>query len=192
MIIRRNREKLLNAIIFFCKNTNLCYATKLYKLLYFLDFEHFKETGRSVTDLEYYALPMGPVPEELRGEINESPQPDFVEKIDVEIIPLKAGGRMFSITPKAEFDPSYFTKRELRIMESLALEYDMANAEEMVEATHLPTLPWYRRYHVEGRKREVIPYEYGVPDDRQELVQMLATDAREVLHNYSDRWDHHM
>jgi Protein of unknown function (DUF4065) len=184
MIITHNREKLLNAIIFFCRHTAGCYATKLYKLLYFLDFEHYKETGRSVTGLDYFALPMGPVPQELRDEINESPQPDFVEKIDVEIIPLKSGKRMFNITPKAEFDQSYFTKRELRIMESLALEYDLATADEMVEATHLPTLPWHRRYKVEGRKWEIIPYEYGVPDDRRELVNMLATDAREMLHNY--------
>ena len=38
---------------------------KLFKLLYLLDFEHFRQTGRSVTGLEYRALKMGPVPSEL-------------------------------------------------------------------------------------------------------------------------------
>jgi len=36
--------------------------TKLFKLLYLLDFHHFRETGRSVTGLEYRAWKHGPVP----------------------------------------------------------------------------------------------------------------------------------
>ncbi|MFC1858011.1 Panacea domain-containing protein [Thermodesulfobacteriota bacterium] len=40
------------------------------KLLYFLDFIHFKHTGKSVTGLDYYAWQMGPVPRDLYEEIS--------------------------------------------------------------------------------------------------------------------------
>ena len=65
MIITHHREKLINAIIYFAKNTTYCGKTKLLKLLYFLDFYQFKQTGKSVTGLDYFAWKMGPVPKEL-------------------------------------------------------------------------------------------------------------------------------
>ena len=53
--IDHSREKLINAILYFVKNTQNCGKLKTLKLLYFLDFIHYKEIGRSVTGLEYYA-----------------------------------------------------------------------------------------------------------------------------------------
>ena len=70
------REKLLNAILFFCKNTQKQSKVKIFKLLYFLDFQHFKETGRSVTNLDYQALDFGPVPEDFYREIKDDEVPD--------------------------------------------------------------------------------------------------------------------
>ena len=43
MLINHEREKLINAIIYFAKNTRFLGKTKLCKLLYFLDFEHLLE-----------------------------------------------------------------------------------------------------------------------------------------------------
>jgi uncharacterized phage-associated protein len=40
------------------------------KLLYFLDFIHFKQTGKCVTGLDYYAWKRGPVPKKLFDEIS--------------------------------------------------------------------------------------------------------------------------
>jgi len=62
MIITHQRDKLINAIIYLSSNTNYCGKTKLMKLLYFRDFKHFRQTGKSVTGLDYYAWEMGPVP----------------------------------------------------------------------------------------------------------------------------------
>src|SRR3990172_2038157 len=42
MLLSHEREKLINAIIFFADNTRFLGKTKLCKLLYFLDFGHFK------------------------------------------------------------------------------------------------------------------------------------------------------
>jgi len=46
VLISRNREKLINAIVYFASNTQHCGKVKLFKLLYLLDFSHFRETGR--------------------------------------------------------------------------------------------------------------------------------------------------
>jgi hypothetical protein len=41
MFVSRDREKLINAIIYFLRETKHCHTLKLFKLLYFADFEHF-------------------------------------------------------------------------------------------------------------------------------------------------------
>jgi hypothetical protein len=51
----RDREKLIQAILYFALNTQHLGKTKLFKLLYLLDFDHFRHTGRSVTGMEYRA-----------------------------------------------------------------------------------------------------------------------------------------
>ena len=55
MFVSRDREKLLNAIIYFLRETKHCHTLKLFKLLNFADFEHFRQKGRTITGLEYRA-----------------------------------------------------------------------------------------------------------------------------------------
>lgn len=187
MLISHNREKLINAIIFFYEKTALCNKLKLYKLLYHLDFRHFAETGRSVTGLDYFALPNGPVPVELTQEI-DSPGKDLEEKIDFSYVTQKMGDKKVSvlhITPKAKFDPSAFTKRELRLLESIAYDFDLSKAEDMIHSTHLPGDPWERVFVQEGRRNQEIPYEYAVTGNDAEDVLEAAQEHREILLHYA-------
>ena len=82
MLINHEREKLIQVIIYFAKNTRFCGKIKLIKLLYFLDFEYYKATGRSVTGLKYSAWKMGLVPTALFDEL-EQPDPDFAHAIKI-------------------------------------------------------------------------------------------------------------
>jgi len=67
-MIDLKQEKLINSILYFKKNTKNYRKMKLFKLLYFLDFVHFKNYGTTVTGMEYSAWKMGPVPERLYHE----------------------------------------------------------------------------------------------------------------------------
>lgn len=183
MLVNHGREKLINAIIFFSEKTSFCGKTKLFKLLYFLDFEHYKETGRSVTGLEYFAWKMGPVPVVLEEELG-LPEPDFTEKIDIESVATQHGKPMMVIRAKAPFDPTHFTKRELRLLNELAVSYDLSRAEEMIEATHVPTLPWHKVFEVEKQPRKRIPYEYALSDGEKDSVLSLSAENEEIRQNY--------
>src|SRR6218665_889637 len=81
MIVSREREKLIQAIVFFAQKTKHPHTMKLFKLLNFLDFEHFRQTGRSVTVLDYAAWDMGPVPPKLWKELSDGPGKDFLDAI---------------------------------------------------------------------------------------------------------------
>ena len=56
-------EKLFALIEFFCLKEQI-YKTKLMKLLFYADFKHYKDFGRSITGSRYAHLPYGPVPDQ--------------------------------------------------------------------------------------------------------------------------------
>lgn len=145
MLIEHNREKLINAIIYFLKNTKFCGKTKLFKLLYYLDFMHFRETGKPVTGLDYYAWQYGPVPKALADEIN-APASDLKENISIRV-----DDNSFTVMkPKKKFNDKFFTKRELRILENVAYIFKEAKADDIVEASHLPSHPWDKTIKSKG------------------------------------------
>lgn len=144
MIITHHREKLINAIVYFAKNTNYCGKTKLMKLLFFLDFCHVKQTGKPVTGLEYYAWERGPVPKDLFEELDDM-KPDM--KVAISILP---SGTFQQVVPKKEFDATHFSKREEEILEQMSFIFRDAKADDMVEVTHLKNEPWHRTLSQKG------------------------------------------
>jgi uncharacterized phage-associated protein len=181
MLITYEREKLIQTIIFFVKNTRFCGKVKLFKLLYFLDFEHFRDTGRSVTGMDYFAWPMGPVPVDLTAEI-EMPQPDMAEALHFQEKPIRNGRQtMLMISPQIEFNGRHFSKRELLLMKRLAEQNRDAQSEEMVEATHLENLPWAKVYNQQGGHQKKIPYELAVRTQETDVVMRIANERLEVI-----------
>lgn len=179
MLINRDREKLINMVAFFAANVNFCGKTKLFKLLYFVDFEHFKLTGRSISGLKYFAWKMGPVPTALYDEI-EAPEPDMQEKVSVEQVSYK-NKRMFKIRAITEFDGTLFTKRELKLLREFATLYKDKWAEDMVEATHLENLPWHKVYNAPEGKQQLIPYELALRSQEKEAMLKLINDRDEFI-----------
>lgn len=179
MLINHEREKLIEAVKFFSLHTRKLGKTKLYKLLYFLDFTHFRDTGRPVTGLDYFAWPMGPVPVTLHEELPE-PRDDWNGNCNFKLIPVGTG-EMLTVNAESDFSPQHFSKRELRIMQALADEFRTATAEEMVERTHLENLPWHQIYEVEKRRQEQIPYSMSLRKQNLEHMEEAIRDREEIL-----------
>src|SRR2546429_9837787 len=114
MLISRNREKLINALIYFLGETKHAHTLKLFKLLNFADFEHFRQTGRTITGLDYRALPQGPVPTKLYEEIKRGGESDL--KAAVSIFSIKDDitdqNLRRDLKSRVAVDPKWFSKRE--------------------------------------------------------------------------------
>ena len=151
MIIDHNREKLLNAAIFFLKKAKYCGTTKLCKLLYYLDFMHFRETGRSVTGLNYFAWDFGPVPQEFFFEL-KNPSQELKAYIGIVSEP---DNDFIKLIPVKEFDNKYFSKRELKILEEVIYIFKDAKAKDMTDASHLPNHPWDKTIKEKGTKKKI-------------------------------------
>jgi uncharacterized phage-associated protein len=179
IFIQHNREKLLNAMIFFLKKTKKCGKLKILKLLYFLDFIHFKQTGKSVTDLKYYAWEKGPVARDLWHELSK-PKDDL--KAHIAIL-RSAPSEFLKMLPRKKFDQKYFSKRELRIMALVADLFKEADANQMSEASHLPNQPWDKTKKEKGLSEE-IDYMLALDNTKESLsierVQDILNEREEV------------
>lgn len=175
MLISHEREKLVNAILFFAHETKHLGKIKLFKLLYLLDFEHFCQTGRSVTGLDYRAWKFGPVPVEVMQEW-DAPEPDLVAVISIEPERVIDYVRE-TVVPRSPFDDSHFTKRELRIMDELAAQYRDTYSPAMIDVTHAENGAWAKVWQ-DGRGMNLeIPYELGLDPDsplRDSLLDIAA------------------
>ena len=186
MLISRQREKLVNAIVYFATNTQHCGKVKLFKLLYLLDFGHFRETGRSVTGLDYRAWELGPVPFDLYREWDRL-HPDLASA--VEVVPARVSDyQRERVVSKVAFDDNHFTKRELRLMAELAARFRDDTTAPLINVTHAERGPWDKIWD-DGRGDDSrIPYMLAVPDNdpnRDAILEaardhesMVAADSR--------------
>ena len=180
MIVTHHRKKLINAILYFANHTKYCGKTKLLKLLYFLDFSHFKQTGKSVTGLDYFAWEMGPVPKELFEELTDNMKPDMSASIH----DLPAGEGFQQIRPKKKFENQYFSKKEINLLKNLAFIFEDSKADAMVEFTHLKNEPWERTLKGEGEFKK-IDYMLAIDSD---IVSIPYDEAKERIHERSEMY----
>lgn len=187
LFVNRRREKLLNAIAYFTRNTRRCHTLKLFKLLNFLDFEHYRQTGRSVTGLSYQALPKGPVPGELLNEIQQKSgkeTSDLMVKETFDDVSGEVIRRDFEVLK--DFDETYFTPRELKIMERLVFIFGEAGSDDMIVHSHDPKLPWKKIYGKGEGNGCSIPYELAleatpVVNDEPAIAEEDALMLKEVF-----------
>lgn len=155
----RDREKLINAVIYFLRETKHCHTLKLFKLLNFSDFEHFRQTGRTIFGLDYRALPMGPVPTQLNDELKQGGRADLKAAVALwqERDDLTNELLRRVLKPKVTFDSKFFTKRELSVLARIAEFFKELKAEDMSEFSHMKHLPWAQVYQGGKGTGKVIP-----------------------------------
>ena len=210
MLISHEREKLLEAVKYFAANTKYCGLTKLFKLLFFFDFTHFRETGRSVTGLNYQAWQRGPVPADLYGEIKAGGRDDMTRHlkiaepttIDVEVSETSRTYFQDSVNTFGRedehretrrvrvpahiralkvFNKKLFTKRELRLMEEIAFMYKELKADQISEVSHLKGRPWHVTKTKSGLKA---PIDYMLALDE---LREGAPTKEEILARIEER-----
>ncbi len=184
MLITHEQEKAFNAIKYFYFHTMGCDKLKLFKLLFFLDFEHYEKTGRTVTGFSYRAWDHGPVPIELWRDIKYNPE--VLEK-DFTITAGSNGYNAVCLEPKTEFDGSKFSRREMRLLADISDRFQMMTANEMEQFTHREGTPWDRVFNMEDRRNGEIPFEYqleDLDDETREVVLELAKDRNAIISHF--------
>lgn len=176
------RNRLVNAIIFFADNTKFCGKIKLFKLLYLLDFEHFRQTGKSVTGGDYQAWKFGPVPIDLMEEWEEL-NDDLAGLVS--IIPeqvLDYTRQKVVVKDGVSFDEEEFTPRQLRIMNNLVSRYKETLSPKMIDVTHEQNGAWDKIWSDGKGAHKPIPYELSIKEDAPEREDLLAIASENAMY----------
>ena len=133
-------EKLQQVILYFLERINNVHLgrTKLMKLLYFVDFDHYEAHGYSVTGARYRKLPHGPYPDKIEKIIKKMEEAGWVREVKTK---YKGFTQTRLITLEAKFDAAKFSGAELQTLERVAAKWADATAAQIEAATHREA-PW--------------------------------------------------
>ncbi len=183
-----SRQKLLNALLFFASKVKFPHKIKLFKLLFYFDFKHIEETGRSVTNTDYVAWKFGPVPKTLYEELkNERVPEDFKQALAIERTRDEDGTETVKFIAKQKPDMSVFTPRQKKILENLSETFKDATAKMMIDATHEPNSPWQKTLKTKG-EGAIIERELALSNKSPvtpEYVKAFEAERQEMLKNLS-------
>ncbi|MBU4445258.1 MAG: SocA family protein [Candidatus Marinimicrobia bacterium] len=180
--------KILNGIKYFVSNTRHVGRTKLFKLLFFWDFLHFKEYGLSITGYQYYTFPFGPVPVELYDQIINNNLPPALQS-ELKIIQDDEDEykyKTFRVALKnKQIDYDWLTPNEIKILERVVLLFRDLTARDMTEITHLPNSPYDKTLKDFGMNKP-IDYRLAIDKDSpldQETVEEYIALQKEIYHH---------
>jgi uncharacterized phage-associated protein len=168
-----DRDKIEQVILYFVHHVNndMLGKTKLLKLIYYADFDHFERYDHPITGARYEKFQHGPVPTEVlgaldamaeRGDIDRSEEPCF------DYVRIR-------YTPNIAVDRSAFTDEEWETLESVKNRFIEWTTHQIVTATH-GEAPW-----IAVRMREDIPYELAYY--RNTYGEMATGDEAEDGHS---------
>jgi len=176
-------EKILNGIKYFVLHTKNVGRTKLFKLLYFWDFMHFKRYGTSITGYDYYSFPFGPVPKRLYDEIIAGELPNYLRD-NLSIInddtydELDEFKRFKVILRSKKVDLECFSPNVFKILEEVAYIFKEATAGQMTEISHLHNSPWETTIRLSGM---LIPIDYFLSIDDETNLDKKEIEERFTL-----------
>jgi len=177
----QHQSKLVEAIGYFAGHTRYCGYIKLFKLLYWLDYHHFRETGQTVTGLTYQAYPRGPLPETLYHELQSghgsvadqftitAQKTTWTEPVQA-LRTIDDDDESYSkrlqerpsvkhvpacFKPKRPYKHLYLTRREQRIANHLAEIFHDCTADQISDVSHARNGPWQQALKEKGDKATI-------------------------------------
>ncbi len=136
-MFKLNEEKYKNVILYLAKNTgngSVWGKKKMYKLLYYLDFDFFEKYEKPVTGDIYHKLQMGPAPSYFDVIAQE-----LKEEGKLEIGKGKTGaGYNDAVVYRAKREPdvSIFVKEEIKMMDRIIKLYGGKSGSQLETLTH--------------------------------------------------------
>jgi len=141
-----NLDKFINATLFFVKKkVKKLGITKLNKLLYYSDFEHYRLYGRPILGDNYKRMEHGPVPKRSYNIFNENfknnTDDSLKNAIYLRLEEFSYDKETKVIVAKRKPDLSFFSKSEIDVMENVAFIWKDVMAETATYQSHLEK-PW--------------------------------------------------
>lgn len=136
-MLKLNEKKYKNAILFLSKNVgqgSVWGKKKMYKLLYFLDFDFFEKYEKPITGDVYHRIQMGPAPTYFDSMVDE-----LVKEKLLKVGRGKSGpGYTDAYVYKALENPdlSVFDEKEVKMLKRIVRTYGNKTGNQLETLTH--------------------------------------------------------
>lgn len=149
-----NLSRLAEMIVFFTERLQP-WKTKLNKLLFYADFSMYKQSGYSISGVQYRAIPMGPVPNNFNSIFEYLANNNDV---DIYYTSFENGGtgEQFKPNPDRSFNADLFSEDELLVLETIAKRFNSTTTNEIIEISHKEKA-WIEN----EEEKKVIDYSYS-------------------------------
>jgi len=156
---------------------------KILKMLYFIDFVHFRERGRSVTGTQYHAWDFGPMPRLLWNEWMR-PNPDFRSRFRVVEEEFPIGRDLKLEVRHKQVDQSVFSVFEWDLIVGLAQRHFRDEPWEMVDSLHFENGPWEQTWGARKQHYMPIPYDaiFGAENKMEHQARRNHAYEKHSLH----------
>lgn len=144
-------EKIENLIIYIALKCGGVLKTKLNKLLWYMDFKHFKEHTVGITGAKYLHLPLGPVPMDYELLTLKLQDEDRLEAQEI----MKGEYTGENYIAKEEADISLFNKKELETIDLVIKKLAHLGSGKIKDMSHKEDA-----YKMTAHK-QVIPYSFA-------------------------------
>ncbi len=132
---------------------------KIYKLMYFIDFEYYKTYKKSISGCKYYNWQYGPLPYNTTQYAIEN----MIERGEENGLWGKVGPANVQINYSNLLNSNFSTEEEL-VFDSILNKYGRLSGAELVAISH-EDMPWKMT-----KKGEEIDYDYVMWRDSEETV----------------------
>ena len=149
-----NLKKVINVILYFAKEGVL--KTKLMKEMYYADFINYRNTGASITGLQYAKIKYGPVPDNKDKILAKCTNDDYIE----EKIEYENEYEKHIIKSIAKFDKSIFDNYELETLKKVKEYFSNFKSKQIADFSH------EEKGYIETDYAKNISYKYAFDIDR--------------------------
>lgn len=131
------------------------FKTSLNKMLFYVDFLHYKKFGISVTGCEYKAIQMGPVPNWFESTFEKLAQ---AQAFDIQHYLLEDGniGVQFVARKDNPFEETLFTKEEIETIDEVVRLMGKKRAKDLIDLSH-EEIAWLKNH----KEKKLIEYHYA-------------------------------
>jgi uncharacterized phage-associated protein len=147
-------EKFTEMVVYFTEKLQP-WKTKLNKLLFYADFAMYKQSGYSISGVQYRAIPMGPVPNNFNSIFEYLANNDDVD-LNYTTFTDGGTGEQFKPNAKKVFNYGLFAENELQILENIAERFKNTSTNEIIEISHRE-----KAWQENKDEKKLIDYKYS-------------------------------
>ena len=122
-------------MVFFFSEKLQPWKTKLNKLLFYADFLCFGMSGKSISGVNYRAIPMGPVPDKFQTLFEFLNNTQVVE-INTSYFTNGGIGEQFFPAKERKFNSALFTEQEINSLVAVAERFKSVSTDDIIEISH--------------------------------------------------------